>query len=555
MPDADAELEAGRAAFARGAFEEARESYRRALAEAETPQALEGIALASFWLVDAAQAFWPGERAYSLYRKAGDAVDAGRVAFWLALGSYYLRGERSVALGWLERASRLLEAGPPSTERAWVCLVRAHLAFLTDHDLGAARALVEEVKLLSADLDDVNVATTVRAQDGLLLVSTGQVERGMRLLDEATTAAVAGELDEPMAIMTVCCYLIYACKRVYDFERAAEWCRRTMDISERYADRVTFAACRTHYADVLILQGSWADADVQLAANVQELAEFNRSRAADGLVRLAELRRRQGQLDEAEALADEAEPHSLVLFVRAALALDREDGAGAADLAERALRRVAPEELVERVHGLDLLLRAQAALGETEAAAVPLAELESIASVVGSTALRATAALAGGLIELAGGDADAARRRLEDAVDLYQESGAPFEAVQARTALADALARSGRGDRARAEARRAYEAADQLGARHEAGRALALLRQTGGGEEVAAEDGAGLTRREREVLRLIVRGRSNQEIATELVLSVRTVERHIANIYDKIGAAGKTARATATAYALGHGLG
>jgi predicted ATPase/DNA-binding CsgD family transcriptional regulator len=63
-----------------------------------------------------------------------------------------------------------------------------------------------------------------------------------------------------------------------------------------------------------------------------------------------------------------------------------------------------------------------------------------------------------------------------------------------------------------------------------------------------------LTEREVEVLCLIARGKSNQEIAQELMLSLRTVERHISNIYQKIGATGKVARATATAYALHHAL-
>lgn len=65
---------------------------------------------------------------------------------------------------------------------------------------------------------------------------------------------------------------------------------------------------------------------------------------------------------------------------------------------------------------------------------------------------------------------------------------------------------------------------------------------------------AGLTPREVEVLCLLATGKSNQEIAAELVLSIRTAERHIANIYEKIGAHGKTARATATAFAFSHGL-
>jgi DNA-binding NarL/FixJ family response regulator len=54
---------------------------------------------------------------------------------------------------------------------------------------------------------------------------------------------------------------------------------------------------------------------------------------------------------------------------------------------------------------------------------------------------------------------------------------------------------------------------------------------------------------------MVAQGRSNDEIAAELVLSVRTVESHVASIYSKIGASGRAARAAATAYALANGLG
>jgi DNA-binding NarL/FixJ family response regulator len=63
-----------------------------------------------------------------------------------------------------------------------------------------------------------------------------------------------------------------------------------------------------------------------------------------------------------------------------------------------------------------------------------------------------------------------------------------------------------------------------------------------------------LTLREREVLRLLAQGRSNQEIAGELVLSVRTVERHISNVYAKIGASGRAARAAAASHAASLGI-
>ena len=72
---------------------------------------------------------------------------------------------------------------------------------------------------------------------------------------------------------------------------------------------------------------------------------------------------------------------------------------------------------------------------------------------------------------------------------------------------------------------------------------------------MSGHDRDALTAREREVLRLLAQGRSNDEIAGALFLSVRTVESHVAAAYRKIGVRGRTARAAATAYALAHGLG
>jgi DNA-binding NarL/FixJ family response regulator len=69
-----------------------------------------------------------------------------------------------------------------------------------------------------------------------------------------------------------------------------------------------------------------------------------------------------------------------------------------------------------------------------------------------------------------------------------------------------------------------------------------------------AHDEADLTARELEILRLIAASKSNQEIAAALVLSIRTVERHISNIYQKLHISGPVARATATAYILRHDL-
>ena len=145
--------------------------------------------------------------------------------------------------------------------------------------------------------------------------------------------------------------------------------------------------------------------------------------------------------------------------------------------------------------------------------------------------------LARGRVEAAGSPA-VAQTALEDAIDLYDACGARYEAAHVRLELAGVLAALDRGDAARAVA----------------GEARASLAALGAPSPPAPEQHSLLTAREREVLHLLAQGRSNDAIASELVLSVRTVERHVENIYGKIGVSGRSARAAATAWAHAHGL-
>jgi len=81
--------------------------------------------------------------------------------------------------------------------------------------------------------------------------------------------------------------------------------------------------------------------------------------------------------------------------------------------------------------------------------------------------------------------------------------------------------------------------------------AYSLVKLRATEEPDGIERPGGLTAREAEILQLVAAGRTSREIGDDLFLSVRTVERHIANVYTKIGAHG---RAEATVYALDHGL-
>src|SRR6187397_1477442 len=113
-------IQAGYEALSAGHWTEARRIFESDLEQQKTPEALEGFAMAAWWLDDAPAVFEARERAYGLYRRRGDARAAARVATALAEDSLYFRGEPAVARGWHRRAERLLQDLDPTPEHAWL---------------------------------------------------------------------------------------------------------------------------------------------------------------------------------------------------------------------------------------------------------------------------------------------------------------------------------------------------------------------------------------------------------------------------------------------------
>lgn len=527
-------MQQGLDALARGAWAQARLCFGEALAERETPDAYEGLGVAARYQLDAAAAIDAHERGYRLARAQADPATAARLAVQLGYDAYAFRGPAE-AQGWVERAAMLVEGAPPSLASAFVPLLRGHLALLGSHDPVSARDLSERALAIAREIDAVDVEVLALALNGLAQVSLGSVDEGMRRLDAAAAAALGGEVGDVDAIETVCCFVIDACRRVRDLDRAHEWCERVRDIATRYDDRQMFSVCRTYYAEVLMWQGEWDRADAELTAAARELASVRPGREADAIARLAELRRRQGRIREAEELAAAAEAHRLHALVEGHIALERGDAAAALEAAGRFLRLVGDQDRFERVAGLELAVRAGVASGDARAAEAAR-ELTAIAEATPTPPLRAAARLAEGWLLAAQGDATPACVLLEEAIDLLAAAGAVYDAALARLDLAAVLRAAGRETAAAKAEARARSALEELGVRPREKRPGAL------------------SAREAEVLRLVARGLSNDDIARELVLSVRTVERHAANVYAKIGASGRTARATATAWAYAHGI-
>src|ERR671919_686128 len=269
-------LSAGWARLADGEWEAAGASFTDALAREETPQALEGLSWAAWWLDDADTVFDARERAYRLYRRRGEAASAARMATWLAADQLDFRGAVAVASGWLRRAGRLLESLEPGPDHGWLAFHEGYIAHLSG-DTAKAGELGVRAAEAGRRFDVPDLEMLGLALQGVTLVACAQVREGMRCLDEATATALSGDATVPIAGAWACCFLVTACAAVLDYARAFEWCDRIAEFAERYGSRYMLAFCRAEYGAVHLWRGRWADAERLLERSIED---FRYSRSA-----------------------------------------------------------------------------------------------------------------------------------------------------------------------------------------------------------------------------------------------------------------------------------
>lgn len=533
------------AALARGAWGEARERFEAAIEAGASANAWEGLGWTGWWLGDGALTIRARERAYRGYRAANDPGAAGRIAAFLAADFLEFRGDDAVAAGWFERAHRLLDGMPECADHGWLALNEGSL-FLGEGDLERASDLAELGVRLGRELAVSDLEAVGLALGGIALVRGGQVEQGMRRLDEASVIAAGEELELPFSLAWVLCYLIGACEGVGDLLRATQWCEAMLAFTERWGGRQLLGLCRSAYGSVLAAGGDWTSAEIELTAAVGDLEASRPGMVAGGLVRLGWLRARQGRTAEASALFERAGSHRLGVLGLGSLALDGGDPTAAADAAERVLRRLPANVVLDRVSALELLVRARVHLGELDAATAACAELERAATELGTPYLRGRERLVAAEVAAARGDYERARRDCEDAIDYLGDAGAGYDIARARLGLSRALAGLGRQQGADAEARAALDALVVLGADRDTAQAQ-MVRDA----DVRGRSHSELTARELEVLRLVAEGFSDAEIAERLVVSQHTVHRHVANVRTKLRS---PSRAAAVAYATRAGM-
>jgi DNA-binding CsgD family transcriptional regulator len=530
-------LATGREALDRADWAAAEAAFEAVIASDPGGRAHEGLALALFWQSRLDDALRAMERAYAAFRLEGDPARAAGAALWIAGQFLRAKGNHAAARGWTGRCERLLTEAEPCAEVGRVILVRA----LATNDWERIERAAEQTIEIAKRFGDTDYEALGVAYSGLAMLSTGRLDQGLALLDEAMAAATAGEVRAPEAVGQIYCALLAGCERTVDLQRAEQWSRVAQPFLATYERIGVTGTCRAVYAAVLTAVGRWDEAERELLLALQTFDAGSRAIRGDALVRLADLRVRQGRLDEAAGLLEGLEGHPDAQRPLAELELARGRPHVAAALLQRRVHQLGPAN-VQAASLLACLVEARITAGDPAGARAAAGALAAL-SVVAGDSVRGLARLASGLSTAAeGGDAVP---ELEVALHHLQQSEMPWEASRARLAIAEAV--GGRNPEfAIREARLAMADFAAIGARPGADRAASLVRRLGARTPGGAKTGSALSRREEEVARMVGLGLSNDRIAARLFLSRRTVESHVSSILRKLGLAN---RAEIAAYA------
>jgi DNA-binding CsgD family transcriptional regulator len=541
----DSRLARGREAGGRLAWADAYASL--SLADRSSPLAAEDLELlgtAAYLLGRVEDCLRALQRAQQLHAEAGESRRAARCAFWLAfhLGG---AGEQAQAGGWLARANRLLEHEPPDCAERGLLLLSLAVQQIGAADNAAAQELSARAAGIGRHAGDADLVALALHVQGRTLVRLGRVSEAMAAFDEAMVAVVTGELS-PVVVGTVYCSMLDACQEVLEWRRAREWTTALTTWCDSQPEMVTFTGrCLVHRAEILHLHGAWPQAVEEAKRAGERLAHAADSYATGAaFYRQAEVHRVLGDFTAAEDAYQQAsrwgrQPQPGLALLRLAQ--------GKTEAAQAASRRVVAEtaDRLERARLLPAQVEIMLAAGDVQGARDAAGELAKIAAYYQTLALHAVADHARGAVLLAEGDARAAVVALRGAWQAWRELEAPYDAARVRVLVGLGCRALGDEEAAAMELDAARGVFAQLGAAPDLARVEALAHRE------AAWKAHGLTERELQVLQLLAAGKTNHAIASQLLVAEKTVDRHVTNLYTKLGV---SSRAAATAFAYQHEL-
>ena len=397
------------------------------------------------------------ERAHAAAMRAGDDLGAAGAAVRVAMHLLFDTALMAPVRGWLARAERLLDGPADTPAHAWWGVVRAYERILSG-DLSAARHWARQAVDVGSRCDPA-AAAIGRVAQARLLILDGDVRHGLALLDQAGVAAVAGDLD-PLSTGVVYCELVCALQGLGQYDVAEQWTEAMERWCETSAVGSLHGRCRVHRAEILRLRGSCTEAEDQALTACEELRPYLGRELGWPLNELGRIRLHRGDVAGAEEalLASHRagwDPQPDLALARLAQGDVGTALASIRDALERPLRVPSkerpPNTDLQRAPLLDAQVEIEIAAGHVDRARSAADELALVAGRFENTPLAAAAALAHGRVRLAEGDAAGAEQSSSEAVRLWNEVGAPYEAAHARMSLAAAHAARGSEHRAALE--------------------------------------------------------------------------------------------------------
>src|SRR5215211_2043300 len=357
-------IAAGREAVSRRAWNEAYELLSSA-GDALSAEDIERLADAAFWSLRFEEAVKLRERAHKAYLDEGNRLRAGGVAVRLAL-DHLSRWNIPVFNGWLAKGERILATEPESLEHGQAALVRGVHAGWSGK-FQEALTHTQAAYELGERFGDPDLQALAIVSQGAALVYLGELDRGLALLDEASTSALTGDLD-PFSATVVYCVTISSSQGIGDFERAKQWteaANRWCDVENTHGFP---GACRVHRSEILWLGGQWEAAEREAVNACAELESYNIMTTAAGCYQIGEIHRRRGDFAAAEEAYKKAfelgrEPQPGQALLRLAQ--------GKVDAAVAALRRslVADDkDPVTRARRLPAQIEVSLAVGDVDSA-------------------------------------------------------------------------------------------------------------------------------------------------------------------------------------------
>ena len=523
-------LREARTAYAERAWRSAYDAF--AAAESEAPLDAEDydrFAVTAHLLARMPDYFAIRERAYRSLLERGQPLAAAEAALWLGTQKL-VQGDVAEGGGWIARAARIVAEDGTDSRAAAFLKVSSAFEAAAGGDLERAARIAEECVSAARRLGSEQYAALSIHQQGLFLLAAGHTEEGLACLDEAMLGVASG-VCSAMVEGIIYCGVIQGCWSIYELTRAQQWTAAMTQWVTAQPDINNFTGeCKVRRAELKQFNGRWPEALDEIGAvGLAEPDQWASGRAAS--VR-GDLDRLLGRFDSAEEyftlaakLGEDPQP-GLAL-----LRLARGSVQAAAAMARRSLAET--RQTGKRIQVLAAATEILLTTGATDAAEDTAAELRDLATVNRSPVLAAVGQHAQASVCLARGAPADALPLLRAALGTWVRVRAPYDEARTRVLLAEAC--RALGDR---------ESADR-----EVDAARAIFQDLEAMPDLARLTGSDdlLSPRELEVLRLLATGATNKAIAEQLVLSERTVDRHVSNIFGKLGV---SSRAAATAYAF-----